>query len=99
MAHHPEAAAVEELSDDKIAETIERLVAARDRGKTICPSEAARVVAQDWRPQMPAVRSMAFEMARNGRVSVFQRGVPVPLDRLEDTRGPIRIGHPQAIKE
>jgi hypothetical protein len=70
---------------------IERLLAERGRGKTICPSEAARALAEDWRPLMPQVREAAFAMADAGRLEVTQAG------RVVDgrtARGPIRLRRP-----
>jgi hypothetical protein len=79
-------------ADDEIAAAIERLLAARRPGATICPSEAARALGGDapaWRALMPAVRRVAAALARAGRVRVTRGGVEV--DAL-DGRGPIRIG-------
>jgi hypothetical protein len=66
------------------------LLAQRDVGKTICPSEAARALAgaQGFRPLMPVVRDAARVLVAAGRVEVTQRGRPVDLDRA---RGPIRL--------
>ena len=79
-------------SDADIAATIERLLAARRPGATICPSDAARALAADeeaWRALMPEVRRVAADLARAGRMRVTRGGVAV--DALAG-RGPIRIG-------
>jgi Protein of unknown function (DUF3253) len=82
------------------AETIDRataaildLLAERDPGKTICPSEAARVVAgdSDFRPYMEPVREAAGQLADAGRIEVTQKGRQVDVTTV---RGPIRLGLP-----
>ena len=69
------------------------LLARRDPGKTICPSEAARVLGGDegFRPLMPLVRDAARALVTAGRVEVTQSGQPVDLDAA---RGPIRLRTP-----
>ena len=74
-----------------IAATILALAAARGPGRTICPSEAARALSEDWRPLMPEVRRVAAELASDGRLSVIQRGRAVDP---RTARGPIRLGLP-----
>lgn len=63
----------------------------RGVGKTICPSDVARSLSEDWRPLMPVVRGAAAELARAGQIKVTQKGRPV--DALH-ARGPIRLGLP-----
>jgi hypothetical protein len=69
------------------------LLAQRDAGKTICPSEAARALAGDaaFRPLMPVVREVAAAMADEGRLEVTQRGEVVDA---RSARGPIRLRLP-----
>jgi len=59
---------------------------ARSRGpdKTFCPSEAARRLADDWRPLMDDVRRVAVTLP----LRATQRGCPV--DPVA-ARGPIRL--------
>ncbi len=66
------------------------LLARRDPGKTICPSDAARALGGDsgFRPLMGLVRDAARGLVADGRIEVTQRGEPVDLDRA---RGPIRL--------
>jgi hypothetical protein len=66
------------------------LLAARDPGKTICPSDAARALGGDdgFRPLMPLVRDAARELVAAGAIVVTQRGAVVDLDAA---RGPIRL--------
>ena len=66
------------------------LLARRDPGKTICPSDAARAIGGDdgFRPLMPVVRDAARALVAEGRIEVTQRGEPVDLD---SARGAIRL--------
>ena len=81
---------------ERIAATIDRLLARRGPGKTICPSEVARQLAADegvaepeqWRALMPAVRRVAGERAAAGDLVITQRGEPVDS---ATARGPVRI--------
>ncbi|MGR3540416.1 MAG: DUF3253 domain-containing protein [Hasllibacter sp.] len=58
------------------------------RGRSFCPSEAARRLAADWRPLMPAVRAEAAALAREGRLVATQGGAEVDA---EAAKGPIRL--------
>ena len=82
-------------TDDAIAGSIERLLAARRAGATICPSEVARDLHggedADWRPAMPEVRRVAAAMAAAGHLRVTRKGVEV---EAESPGGPIRLGRP-----
>lgn len=72
---------------ERIAAAISALLAHRD-GKTICPSDAARVVGgSDCRTRMEIVRDVAWSMEADGEVAITQKGERV--DR--SARGPIRI--------
>ena len=66
------------------------LLARRDPGKTICPSDAARAMGGDdgFRPLMPVVSDAARALVAEGRIEVTQRGEPVDLD---SARGAIRL--------
>lgn len=78
------------VSDADIRETIAELLARRDPGKTICPSEVARALGGDeWRDLMEPVRAVAGELAARGDVVVTQKGQPVDI---ATARGPVRIG-------
>ena len=75
----------------EIERTIDALLDARAEGRTICPSEAARALADDWRPLMDPVRERAFAMADAGRLEVTQRGEVVDG---RTARGAIRLRRP-----
>ncbi|MEM7523310.1 MAG: DUF3253 domain-containing protein [Pseudomonadota bacterium] len=73
------------------AEAIQSLCAARGPQKSICPSEAARVLAGedgDWRALMDAVRDAAAALIADGRIEATQRGAVVDI---ATARGPIRL--------
>lgn len=79
------------LDRTEIERTIDALLDERGEGKTICPSEAARALAEDWRPLMDEVRDVAFGMADDGRVEVTQKGDVVDG---RAAKGPIRLRRP-----
>lgn len=72
-------------TDAAIAAVLTDLALRRGRGKSFCPSEAAKALAADWRPLMAEVRRVA---AGHAHVMATQKGVPV--DPLA-ARGPIRL--------
>lgn len=61
------------------------LAVQRGRGGSLCPSEVAKALAQDWRPLMPEVRAVAATMPE---IMATQGGVE--MDPLT-ARGPIRL--------
>jgi hypothetical protein len=70
------------------------LLLAEQRGeKTFCPSEVARALAEEWRPLMSAVRSVAADLLEEGAIQCTQRGEPChPLT----AQGAIRLSAQQA---
>ncbi|MEL6999046.1 MAG: DUF3253 domain-containing protein [Pseudomonadota bacterium] len=80
-------------SPAEIAAAILGVLAERDPGKTICPSEAARRLDPDhWRRLMTPVREVAKSMVREGRLEIRRKGEIIdPLD----VRGVIRLALPQ----
>ena len=78
-------------TDAAIEAAILALAEARGSG-TFCPSEAARRVADDWRPLMYEVRRVAGTLVRRGELGAFQAGQAVDP---EEARGPIRLGSPR----
>jgi len=83
------------ITDDDIESTLRRLLTARGPGKTICPSEAARALAEDWRPLMGAVRRVAAILQESGELQGYQRRSPVDI---RAARGPIRLGLPAGMR-
>lgn len=84
--------AVTTPSRSEIAQEIARQLSARGPGKSICPSEVARALADDWRGVMDEVRAAAGEMMRDGRLRVTQGDADVDP---EEASGPIRLRLPQ----
>ncbi len=70
------------VSDQAIEAKILELL---EPGMTICPSQAARALATDWRPLMDPVRRVASGMPQ---IEITQKGRVVELDAA---RGPIRL--------
>ena len=77
-----------EAQRERLAAAMRALLESRDGGKTICPSEPARVAGgANWRELMPLGREVAWELARDGSLEVVQRGSPV----TPPVSGPIRL--------
>jgi hypothetical protein len=75
------------------AEAATRALLRKRAGRTICPSDVARVVGgEHWRTRMEQVRAVAATMARRGELVVTQEGEPVDLDT--GVRGPVRLRLP-----
>lgn len=74
---------------ERLRAAILALASTRGAESSTCPSDAARAVADDWRPLLPQVRELARELARRGEVSLTQGGER--LDPDGEWRGPIRI--------
>ncbi|MCU4653215.1 DUF3253 domain-containing protein [Roseibacterium sp. SDUM158016] len=67
-----------------IAAVLMDLAHSRRAGASFCPSDAARALAEDWRPLMPEVRRVAAGLP----LLATQKGQPVdPLG----AKGPIRL--------
>lgn len=88
--------------DEQLEHAILELLAGRDAGKSICPSEAAKAVGErspaptargrheeePWRELMEPARMAARRLVHAGKVEMTQRGRPVDASTA---RGPIRI--------
>lgn len=82
------------MNDTQITERIFELLATRQPGATICPSEVARSLAPEggtWREHMPQVRQVAQALAQQHRLRVTRAGAPVDATA---PGGPIRLGLP-----
>ena len=89
-SHKPGAA------DAKLEAVILQLLDQRGAGKTICPSEAARVVAASddkakWDPLMEPARAAARRLVSAGKIVITQGGVVVDPSTA---KGPIRLRKP-----
>ena len=80
---------------ERITATIRALLRKRD-GKSICPSDVARVVGGEaWRNRMADVRAVAGELAGRGVLVVTQKGETVAVD----ASGPIRLNRGAAFAD
>ena len=73
------------------ARTVAHLRIAAERGpeKSMCPTDVARAVsAENWRPLLGAVRKVAADLARQGKIEILRKGKPINPD---DIRGVIRL--------
>jgi len=73
-----------------------KLLNGRRRGKSICPSEAAKLVGgrtsrHNWEALMEPTRKVARKMAKTGTISITQKGKLVDIFK---TKGPIRLQLP-----
>ena len=66
-----------------------KLLAEREGGATICPSEVARAIASNdnWREAMPAVHCVIDNLVADGLVRLSWKGKTLPT-----RAGPYRIG-------
>jgi hypothetical protein len=84
-------------ADAAAEQAIRDLLAARARGASVCPSEAARLLASrsgsaDWRAAMPKIRAAANRLVAAGEVVMTQQG------RVVDpsvARGAVRLRLPR----
>ena len=77
--------------ESEVADAILTLAHERGAGRTLCPSEVARRLSEDWRPLMDEVRRVAAGLAEDGRIRVTRKGCEV---EARTARGPIRLGLP-----
>ncbi|GMM92634.1 DUF3253 domain-containing protein [Qipengyuania sp. MTN3-11] len=73
---------------DNARDAILKLLAQRDVGKSICPSEVARALADggDWRGEMAGVHRATDGLLADGAIAISWKG-----ERLTRRRGPYRI--------
>lgn len=80
---------------ERLAAAMRTLLRHRGEGRTICPSDAARVVGgEDWRDLMPVAREVAGELTAAGVVVVTQKGETVDV---ATARGPVRLAPGEAL--
>ena len=83
------------MSSDPVEAAILTLLQARAPDATICPSEAARTLAEarnapnDWRADMDRAHDAARRLADEGAVTLRQGG-----EVVETPKGAYRIGRP-----
>lgn len=79
--------------DERLEAEILRMLQERGRGKTICPSEAARSLAGSedrsaWEPLMEPARAAARRLVAQGTIDITQGGHVVDASTA---KGPIRL--------
>ena len=73
----------------KLESAIMELLSRRGAGKTICPSEAARLVEPEgWEELMDEARAAARRLVDKGEIVISQRGKIVGPEHV---KGPIRL--------
>ncbi len=72
----------------RIEAEILRLSAVRGPDKSICPSEVARALDENWQRHMTAVRRAAIRLAVAGRIDILRKGKPVDPSAV---KGVIRL--------
>ena len=71
-------------------EAILELVTQRGPSKSICPSEAARLVGgADWHAELTLIRRVAIQLAAAGRIQILRKGKPV--EDAAGVKGVIRL--------
>src|SRR4051794_27734176 len=79
-----------------IESTLLRLIAEREPGKTLDPTEIARALGGDhpdgWGPLMQPIRRVAVALAEQGRVVILRRGRPADP---RDFKGVYRLTAPR----
>jgi hypothetical protein len=81
--------------DERLERALAALLDERTSGATVCPSEAARVVApNDWRPLMEPARMAARRLVERGLAQITQKGRVVDPSTA---RGPIRVGRARGV--
>lgn len=79
----------DEGRSERLAAAMRTLLRHRDPDKSICPSDAARVVGgETWRDAMEPARVVARGLATAGVIEVRQQGRAVDIDMA---KGPIRL--------
>jgi uncharacterized protein DUF3253 len=74
--------------DQALEARMRDMLARTGTGKTICPSDVARSMADDWRPLMDPTRAVARRLVDAGEAEITQHGEVVDL---ASAKGPIRI--------
>jgi hypothetical protein len=81
------------MTSDPAEQAILNLLAARGPDKSICPTDAARVLAgnppgDQWRGSLSPIRLAAQRLAKAGRIEILRKGKPIAP---EAAHGVIRL--------
>lgn len=74
--------------DNRVASEILRQTIEAGPDRSICPTDVARVLAEEWHGQLSAVRRAAIRLAEAGRIDILRKGKKVPP---EGVKGVIRL--------
>ena len=74
--------------NDALEARMRAMLSGTGTGKTICPSDVARIMADDWRPLMEPTRAVARRLVAAGEAEITQGGKVVDPT---SAKGPIRI--------
>ena len=65
------------MNIEAITAAMLRIAAERGPEKSLCPTDVARAVsAENWRSLLGAVRQVAADLARAGKVEILRKGKP-----------------------
>ena len=71
------------MNIEAITDAMLRIAAERGPEKSLCPTDVARAVsAEDWRPLLGAVRKVAADLARQGKIEILRKGKPINPDEM-----------------
>jgi hypothetical protein len=73
--------------DSEIEAEILRQIAARPAG-SICPTDVARALDENWRPLLGRIRRIAVTLAQHGALEIIRKGRAIAP---EEMRGVIRL--------
>ena len=77
------------MNIEAITDALLRIAAERGPEKSLCPTDVARAVStENWRPLLGAVRKVAADLARQGKIEILRKGKPINPDEM---RGVIRL--------
>jgi hypothetical protein len=77
------------MNIEAITAVLLRITAERGPEKSLCPTDVARAVStENWRPLLGAVRKVAADLARQGKIEILRKGKPINPDEM---RGVIRL--------
>ncbi len=71
------------MNIEAITTAMLQIAAERGPEKSLCPTDVARAVsAEDWRPLLGAVRKVAADLARQGKIEILRKGKPINPDEM-----------------
>lgn len=77
------------MNIEAITAAMLQIATKRGPEKSLCPTDVARAVsAENWRPLLGAVRKVAADLARQGKIEILRKGKPINPDEM---RGVIRL--------